>query len=72
MTDMIKRQLNDMKQQLSNIESKVNAHEPVQKTTNNMVTAGVGETTENKRDAKPRGPGFIPGGPTMRQKMKEV
>ena len=30
MTDMIKRKLNDMKQQLSKIERKVNAPEPVE------------------------------------------
>ncbi len=72
MTDMIKRKLNDMKQQLSKIESKVNAPEPVQKTTTNMVPAGVGEATEPKREAEPGAPGFITGGPKMSKKMKEV
>jgi hypothetical protein len=72
MTDMIKRKLNDMKQQLSKIESKVNAPEPVQKTTTNMVPAGVGEATEPKREAEPGAPGFITGGPRMSKKMKEV
>tara|TARA_R100000084_G_C4535854_1_gene93336 strand:+ start:227 stop:436 length:210 start_codon:yes stop_codon:yes gene_type:complete len=69
---MIKRKLNDMKQQLSKIESKVNAPEPVQKTTTNMVPAGVGEATEPKREAEPGAPGFITGGPRMSKKMKEV
>tara|TARA_R100000329_G_scaffold61213_1_gene54686 strand:+ start:1758 stop:1976 length:219 start_codon:yes stop_codon:yes gene_type:complete len=72
MTDMIKRKLNDMKQQLSKLESKVNAPEPVQKTTTNMVPAGVGEATEPKREAEPGAPGFITGGPRMSKKMKEV
>tara|TARA_R100000781_G_scaffold58863_1_gene37834 strand:- start:44 stop:262 length:219 start_codon:yes stop_codon:yes gene_type:complete len=72
MTDMIKRKLNDMKQQLSKLESKVNAPEPVQKTTTNMVPAGVGEATEPKREAEPGAPGFITGGPKMSKKMKEV
>ncbi len=72
MTDMIKRKLNDMKQQLSKIESKVNAPEPVQKTTTNTVPAGVGEATETKREADPSVPGFITGGPRMNKKMKEV
>jgi len=72
MTDMIKRKLNDMKQQLSKIESKVNAPEPIEKTTTNMVPAGVGEATEPTREAEPGAPGFITGGPRMSKKMKEV
>ena len=72
MTDMIKRKLNDMKQQLSKIERKVNAPEPVEKTTTNTVPAGVGEATEPKREAEPGAPGYITGGPRMSKKMKEV
>jgi len=49
MSDMIQRKLNAMKQELSQIENKINKPEPVQKTTTNLVPAGVPEVTEPKR-----------------------
>jgi|TARA_R100001086_G_scaffold249945_1_gene191966 hypothetical protein len=72
MSDMIQRKLNAMKQELSQIENKINKPEPVQKTTTNLVPAGVPEVTEPKKEAEPSVPGVITGGPRMSKKMKEV
>jgi hypothetical protein len=70
--DVIKRKLESAKQQIANLQKKLDKPEPVVKQTVNMVPAGVPEADQSKREMEPKVPGVITGGPLIDKKHKEV
>tara|TARA_R100000664_G_C2752794_1_gene140087 strand:- start:2241 stop:2459 length:219 start_codon:yes stop_codon:yes gene_type:complete len=72
MKDVIKRKLESAKQEITNLQKKLDAPAPVEKQTVNLVPAGVPEADQAKREMEPKVPGVITGGPLMDKKMKEV
>tara|TARA_R110002020_G_scaffold64632_3_gene171465 strand:+ start:5390 stop:5608 length:219 start_codon:yes stop_codon:yes gene_type:complete len=72
MKDVIKRKLESAKKEITNLQKKLDAPEPVVKKTVNTVPAGVPEADQSKREMEPKVPGVITGGPLLDKKHKEV
>ena len=70
--DMITRKLEAAKQEISDMQKKLNMPVKEPKQTVNMVPAGVQEVGEDTNKIEEKIPGFITGGPRTSKKMKEV
>ena len=70
--DMITRKLEAAKQEISDMQKKLNMPVKEPKQTVNMVPAGVQEVGEDTNKIEENIPGFITGGPRTSKKMKEV
>tara|TARA_R110002051_G_scaffold324155_2_gene420280 strand:- start:788 stop:1009 length:222 start_codon:yes stop_codon:yes gene_type:complete len=70
--DMITRKLEAAKQEISDMQKKLNTTIKEPKQTVNMVPAGVQEVGEDTNKIEEKIPGFITGGPRTSKKMKEV
>jgi len=70
--DIINRRLEAAKQQITDMQRKVNQPTPVQKESTNLVPAGVPQAAVDTPDTQTSIPGVITGGPKQSNKMKEV